>query len=85
LGRLFLFINLAVFAAVLLDKLLSRRGSGWVPESSLLLVGALGGAPGLWAGMLLFRHKLERKRFVLGAAASALTTVALLVLMRRGV
>lgn len=40
-----------------LDKLLSKAGRLRCPESLLSLLALLGGFPGGWAGMLLFRHK----------------------------
>lgn len=45
------------------DKAAARRGARRVPESRLLLLGLLGGAPGALAGMLLFRHKTRQFRF----------------------
>ena len=54
-------IALTIFG---IDKLKSKR-SGWrIPESSLLLI-AFFGPFGAYAGMLLFRHKTRKIKFVL--------------------
>jgi uncharacterized membrane protein YsdA (DUF1294 family) len=46
------------------DKLRSMRGGWRIPESRLLLAGFFGPF-GAYAGMLLFRHKTRKTRFLL--------------------
>ena len=46
------------------DKLKSKRGGWRIPESRLLLV-AFFGPFGAYAGMLLFRHKTRKVKFLL--------------------
>ena len=46
------------------DKLKSMRGGWRIPESRLLLA-AFFGPFGAYAGMLLFRHKTRKTRFLL--------------------
>jgi uncharacterized membrane protein YsdA (DUF1294 family) len=46
------------------DKLKSKRGGWRIPESRLLLV-ALFGPFGAYAGMLLFKHKTRKVKFLL--------------------
>ena len=54
-------VSLAVFGV---DKLKSKRGSWRIPEARLLLVAFF--APfGALAGMLLFRHKIRKAKFLL--------------------
>jgi uncharacterized membrane protein YsdA (DUF1294 family) len=48
-----------------LDKGRARRGGGRIRERTLLLAALAGGSPGLALGMLLFRHKTRKARFVL--------------------
>ena len=55
------FISLAVFG---IDKLNSQKGGWRVPESRLLLI-AFFGPFGAYAGMLLFRHKTRKIKFLL--------------------
>jgi uncharacterized membrane protein YsdA (DUF1294 family) len=46
------------------DKLKSKRGGWRIPESRLLLT-AFFGPFGAYAGMLLFRHKTRKVKFLL--------------------
>jgi uncharacterized membrane protein YsdA (DUF1294 family) len=55
------FVSLVFFGV---DKLKSKRGGWRVPESRLLLV-AFFGPFGAYAGMLLFRHKTRKVKFLL--------------------
>ncbi len=82
--RALVLLNLVVLLAVGFDKLAASRGWRRTPEATLLLVAGLGGAPGLWSGMLLFRHKTRKGSFLAGAALATLTSLALFVLLRRG-
>ncbi len=63
--QIFLFtvniISIAFFGA---DKLQSKRRGWRIPESRLLLI-AFFGPFGAWAGMLLFRHKTRKIKFLL--------------------
>jgi len=54
-------IALAVFG---IDKLKSKTGGWRIPESSLLLI-AFFGPFGAYVGMLLFRHKTRKIKFLL--------------------
>ncbi len=55
------FISLTVFG---IDKLNSQKGSWRVPESRLLLI-AFFGPFGAYAGMLFFRHKTRKIKFLI--------------------
>jgi len=52
---------LAIFG---IDKLKSKRGGWRIPESRLLLI-AFFGPFGAYMGMLLFRHKTRKIKFLL--------------------
>ena len=54
-------IALAIFG---IDKLKSKRGGWRIPESRLLLI-AFFGPFGAYMGMLLFRHKTRKIKFLL--------------------
>ena len=55
------FVSLVFFG---LDKLWTMRGGMRIPESNLLLLAFLGPF-GAYLGMLLFRHKTRKPRFLL--------------------
>jgi uncharacterized membrane protein YsdA (DUF1294 family) len=60
---LLLAVNVVSFWAFAYDKLTAKVDAERVPESILLGMSALGGAPGAAAGMLVFRHKTAKARF----------------------
>jgi uncharacterized membrane protein YsdA (DUF1294 family) len=61
---LFVIVNSVSLAIFGIDKLKSRKGGWRVPESRLLLV-AFFGPFGAYTGMLLFRHKTRKIKFLL--------------------
>lgn len=48
-----------------IDKHLARKNKERIPESTLLLLSALGGAAGGLAAMYIFRHKTKKAKFFL--------------------
>lgn len=56
-------INVIAFVAYGVDKYKARRGMWRIKESTLLLLAAVGGAAGAYAGMRVFRHKTRHARF----------------------
>lgn len=57
-------VNIASFAAFMVDKRASRRRSApRISESTLLTLAASGGAFGAVAGQQLLRHKTRKKPF----------------------
>ncbi|UFJ39192.1 DUF1294 domain-containing protein [Brevibacillus humidisoli] len=61
-----LLINLYSFGLMAADKRSARQHRLRIPESSLLMLAALGGAMGTGVGMVTFRHKTRHSWFVLG-------------------
>jgi uncharacterized membrane protein YsdA (DUF1294 family) len=57
-------VNIVSLVLFGVDKLKSMSGGWRIPESRLLLV-ALCGPFGAYAGMLLFRHKTRKVKFLL--------------------
>lgn len=57
-------VNLVTLAVFGIDKLQSKRGGWRIHETRLLLV-AFFGPFGAFAGMLLFRHKTRKIKFLL--------------------
>ena len=54
------------FMAMGIDNLKARAGKWRIPERTLFLLAAMGGALGGMLGMLAFRHKTKHKSFVIG-------------------
>ena len=46
------------------DKASARANRRRTPESVMLLSALVGGSVGLWAGMVLFRHKVRKQTFL---------------------
>ncbi|MDT9013789.1 DUF1294 domain-containing protein [Novosphingobium sp. APW14] len=57
-------LNLMTFAAFAIDKARAAAATRRTPESTLLLLAALGGTPGAYAARTLFRHKTRKQPFV---------------------
>lgn len=69
------------FLLCAVDKLCARKNVWRVPEAALLLSAILGGAAGLFLGMLLFRHKTRHKKFFLGVPALLLLQILLMIVL----
>jgi uncharacterized membrane protein YsdA (DUF1294 family) len=61
------------------DKRAAKRGAERIPEASLFLLAALGGAAGVLAGMYLFRHKTRHASFLAGVPLLLLVQAVLAV------
>lgn len=60
------FINLAAFAAMGIDKLKAKKRAWRIPEATLFLLVIFGGSIGGILGMFLFRHKTRHWYFLYG-------------------
>ena len=79
-----IFWSLAAFIAMGADKRRARQGLWRVPEKTLFLLAALGGAPGAFLGMHLFHHKTKHWYFRLGLPLLVLLWAGLLVWLHFG-
>lgn len=59
-------VNVAAWVIYGLDKWKARSGMRRISEKTLLLIAFFGGSAGAAAGMMLFRHKTRKPRFVVG-------------------
>ncbi|MBS1333845.1 MAG: DUF1294 domain-containing protein [Clostridiales bacterium] len=76
------YLGLLALSSALLticDKRAARRSRRRVPERTLLLFAAAGGAGAMYAVMRLIRHKTLHRKFMLGLPALLALHVALLV------
>lgn len=62
----FLGINLAGMFLAATDKRRARKNRWRIPEKWFFLLSLAGGAPGVYAGLLLFRHKTRHWYFMWG-------------------
>lgn len=81
-----LAVNLWAFFLMGRDKGLARKNRRRVPERTLFLPVLLGGGPGGWLGMHVFRHKTRHWSFRLGFPAVTLAEygLALFILHQKG-
>ena len=56
-------VNAVTFIVYGIDKLKAKRGKWRIPESTLLLLAAIGGSIGAWLGMKVWHHKTMHKKF----------------------
>ena len=56
-------LNVVTFFVYGWDKRQARLGGDRVPEKKLWLLILIGGCPGAWAGMQVFRHKTRKQPF----------------------
>lgn len=56
-------VNLLTIATFAGDKRRAERGGRRTPESDLLFLAFMGGTPGAWLAMRLFRHKSSKRSF----------------------
>lgn len=68
-----------------LDKAAAKRRAWRVPERTLLILAALGGAPAMLLTMLLIRHKTRHLKFMIGLPLLILLQIAIVVLALRAV
>ena len=59
-------VNVAAWIMYGLDKWKARSGKWRISERNLLIVALIGGSVGALTGMLMFRHKTKKPKFVIG-------------------
>ena len=74
-----LILNVVTFFVYGIDKFKAKKSLWRIPESTLLILAALGGSVGAYLGMKVWHHKTLHKKFSLGVPAILLLHLALLV------
>lgn len=62
-GGAYLAISLSCFVAYAIDKSAAKKGNWRTPESTLLLLGLVGGWPGALLAQKWLRHKTSKQSF----------------------
>lgn len=70
-------INILAFLVYGIDKLKAKKSWWRISEKTLLLLAALGGSIGAWAGMRLWHHKTLHKKFRYGIPAIIIAQAAI--------
>ena len=76
-----LAINIVSFFLYGIDKYKAKRGKWRISEATLIMMAAIGGSVGAWAGMQLWHHKTMHKKFKYGIPLIIIMQIALLVYM----
>ncbi len=74
-----LAVNIIGFLAMGLDKWKAKRGSWRIPENTLFMFTILGGGIGTIAGIYVFRHKTQKKKFTIGMPVIFILEVILII------
>lgn len=61
-----LLVNIVGFALSAIDKYKAKNRLWRIPEKIFFWIAFLGGCPGVYAGLLLFRHKTRHWHFMGG-------------------
>ncbi len=75
------FVNIAGFALMGIDKRRAVRYAFRIPEATLFSVALVGGSIGSILGMLIFRHKTKHWSFKLGMPAILVLQLILFALL----
>lgn len=77
----FILINIGNFLLFAIDKHLSIKNKERIPESTLILLSAIGGAIGGLCSMYLFRHKTKKAKFFISLPLFLALQIMVAILM----
>lgn len=72
-------INVITLIVYGVDKIKARKARWRISEATLLLLAAIGGSIGAWAGMKLWHHKTRHLKFRYGVPVLFILQAALLL------
>lgn len=61
-----LIVNLVTWILYGVDKRKAIKGAWRIPEKTLILSAVIGGSVGALVGMMMFRHKIRKVKFMVG-------------------
>ena len=74
-----ILINVFAIVITVHDKLAAIRHRRRIPEKTLMLISALGGAPAMYLTMLIIRHKTRKPLFMIGIPLVFLLELAVIL------
>ena len=74
-----LAVNSLTFLLYGIDKYKAKKGRWRISEATLLMMVAIGGSIGAWAGMRTWHHKTMHKKFKYGIPVIIIMQIALVV------
>ncbi|WP_010251754.1 DUF1294 domain-containing protein [Acetivibrio cellulolyticus] len=74
-------VNIIGFSIVGADKYKAKKNLWRIPEKTFFLIAVFGGAIGVYAGMLFFRHKTRHWYFMFGIPAILVTEAIIAFLL----
>ena len=80
----FIAINLIGFFSIGIDKQKAKKRTFRIPEATLFTIAIIGGSLGSIIGMNVFRHKTQRRLFLIGMPAILLIHILLLAFLTFG-
>ncbi|MDU5587745.1 MAG: DUF1294 domain-containing protein [Finegoldia magna] len=81
----FLTINLITFLAFLIDKRKAIHNKYRISENVLILLCIIGGFIGALNSMIIFKHKLYKKKFTISIPLISLVYLVVFILISRGI
>ncbi|MDU3192766.1 MAG: DUF1294 domain-containing protein [Finegoldia magna] len=81
----FLIINLITFLAFLIDKRKAVHNKYRISENALIFLCIIGGYIGAMSSMIIFKHKLYKKKFTISIPLISFVYLIVFVLISRGI
>lgn len=76
-----IIINAVGFLLMLADKRAAKKSAWRIPEARLMSIALSGGCFGVYAGMILFRHKTKHPKFSIGVPLIMVLYIMLFVFL----
>ena len=76
-----IIINAVGFLLMLADKRAAKKSAWRIPEARLMSIALSGGCFGIYAGMILFRHKTKHPKFSIGVPLIIVLYIMLFVFL----